>query len=79
MLPLLQRCCTTRHSSMQSVMAILPVSHSKSLMQGKVRDTYDFGDRLVIITTDRQSAFDRILAEVPFKVRCQPHRAVCVM
>eukprot|EP00891_Asterochloris_glomerata_P004412 jgi/Astpho2/4412/Aster-00030 len=36
-------------------------------MQGKVRDTYDFGDRLVIITTDRQSAFDRILAEVPFK------------
>ncbi|KAL6770325.1 hypothetical protein ACKKBG_A34505 [Auxenochlorella protothecoides x Auxenochlorella symbiontica] len=34
---------------------------------GKVRDTYDLGDRLLIVTTDRQSAFDRILASVPFK------------
>ncbi|MDX1900538.1 MAG: phosphoribosylaminoimidazolesuccinocarboxamide synthase [Gammaproteobacteria bacterium] len=36
-------------------------------MRGKVRDTYDLGDRLVLITTDRQSAFDRVLASVPFK------------
>ena len=35
--------------------------------QGKVRDSYDHGDSLVLITTDRQSAFDRILASVPFK------------
>lgn len=35
--------------------------------RGKVRDTYDAGDRLVLITTDRQSAFDRLLAHVPFK------------
>lgn len=35
--------------------------------QGKVRDTYDLGDRVVIVTTDRQSAFDRLLAAVPFK------------
>ena len=35
--------------------------------QGKVRDTYDLGDKLVIVTTDRQSAFDRLLAAVPFK------------
>jgi phosphoribosylaminoimidazole-succinocarboxamide synthase len=35
--------------------------------QGKVRDTYDLGDRLVLITTDRQSAFDRVLASVPYK------------
>jgi phosphoribosylaminoimidazole-succinocarboxamide synthase len=35
--------------------------------QGKVRDTYDVGDKLVIVTTDRQSAFDRLLASVPFK------------
>ncbi|CAG9461409.1 unnamed protein product [Pedinophyceae sp. YPF-701] len=34
---------------------------------GKVRDTYDCGDKLVIVTTDRQSAFDRLLASVPFK------------
>jgi len=36
-------------------------------MAGKVRDTYDLGDRLIIITTDRQSAFDRVLAAIPFK------------
>lgn len=35
--------------------------------QGKVRDTYDLGDKLLLITTDRLSAFDRVLAAVPFK------------
>jgi phosphoribosylaminoimidazole-succinocarboxamide synthase len=35
--------------------------------RGKVRDTFDLGDRLVLVTTDRQSAFDRVLASVPFK------------
>lgn len=35
--------------------------------QGKVRDTYDLGEKLVIVTTDRQSAFDRLLASIPFK------------
>lgn len=35
--------------------------------QGKVRDTYDVGDKLILVTTDRQSAFDRVLAAVPFK------------
>ena len=35
--------------------------------QGKVRDTYDLGDKLLLITTDRQSAFDRVLAAVPYK------------
>lgn len=34
---------------------------------GKVRDIYDAGDKLILITTDRQSAFDRILASIPFK------------
>eukprot|EP00238_Polyblepharides_amylifera_P014992 CAMPEP_0196581982 /NCGR_PEP_ID=MMETSP1081-20130531/36780_1 /TAXON_ID=36882 /ORGANISM="Pyramimonas amylifera, Strain CCMP720" /LENGTH=408 /DNA_ID=CAMNT_0041902415 /DNA_START=47 /DNA_END=1273 /DNA_ORIENTATION=- len=34
---------------------------------GKVRDFYDLGDLLILITTDRQSAFDRLLATVPFK------------
>ena len=53
------------------------MSHSKRQLklragvcsQGKVRDTYDCGDCLVIATTDRQSAFDRLLASVPFKGR----------
>ncbi len=35
--------------------------------RGKVRDRYDLGDKLVLITTDRQSAFDRVLASIPFK------------
>jgi phosphoribosylaminoimidazole-succinocarboxamide synthase len=35
--------------------------------RGKVRDVYDLGDKLILITTDRQSAFDRILAAIPFK------------
>lgn len=35
--------------------------------QGKVRDTYRRGDRLVLITTDRLSAFDHVLTTLPFK------------
>ncbi len=36
--------------------------------KGKVRDTYELGDgSMIIVTTDRQSAFDRELAAVPFK------------
>jgi phosphoribosylaminoimidazole-succinocarboxamide synthase len=34
---------------------------------GKVRDIYDQGDRLVLITTDRHSSFDRIIAHIPWK------------
>ncbi len=34
---------------------------------GKVRDQYEFGDRVALVTTDRQSAFDRVLASIPFK------------
>ena len=35
---------------------------------GKVRDNYDLADgRRILIATDRQSAFDQVLAAVPFK------------
>lgn len=34
---------------------------------GKVRDIYTVDDQLVLITTDRLSAFDRILGAVPYK------------
>ena len=37
------------------------------LFKGKVRDTVDLGKEMLIITSDRISAFDRILAEIPFK------------
>lgn len=35
--------------------------------QGKVRDTYDLGDEMLIVTTDRLSAFDVVLTTLPFK------------
>jgi phosphoribosylaminoimidazole-succinocarboxamide synthase len=36
--------------------------------QGKVRDTYRIGDKLVLVATDRISAFDHILKQtIPFK------------
>lgn len=34
---------------------------------GKVRDIYEQLDRLILITTDRHSSFDRIIAHVPHK------------
>ena len=47
----------------------LPFLGSKS--QGKVRDIYQHssqsGDQLILVTTDRLSAFDRILGLVPYK------------
>ncbi|XP_058222568.1 phosphoribosylaminoimidazole-succinocarboxamide synthase, chloroplastic isoform X1 [Rhododendron vialii] len=45
----------------------LAVPGLKSKTRGKVRDIYDGGDYLVLVTTDRQSAFDRVLASIPFK------------
>ena len=36
-------------------------------IQGKVRDSYVLGDRRVLVTSDRLSAFDVILTTVPFK------------
>jgi len=35
--------------------------------QGKVRDSYELPDKMVFITTDRQTAFDRMLAVIPCK------------
>ena len=35
--------------------------------KGKVRDVYVTKDKVLLISTDRQSAFDRNLANIPFK------------
>lgn len=57
----------------ESIIARLPYCltqtdfHFGKKYQGKVRDTYDLGDRLMLVTTDRQSAFDKVLACVPYK------------
>ncbi len=37
------------------------------LYRGKVRDNYSRGDRIVMVTTDRISAFDHVLGTIPFK------------
>lgn len=34
---------------------------------GKVRDVYEQKDRLILVTTDRHSSFDRIIAHIPHK------------
>ncbi len=34
---------------------------------GKVRDIYDADETLILITTDRHSSFDRIIAHIPWK------------
>ncbi|TYB31483.1 MAG: phosphoribosylaminoimidazolesuccinocarboxamide synthase [Candidatus Mcinerneyibacterium aminivorans] len=40
----------------------------KKISEGKVRDIYDMDDKLLIITTDRVSAFDHVLKEgIPYK------------
>lgn len=34
---------------------------------GKVRDIYTMPDKIILISTDRHSSFDRIIAHIPFK------------
>lgn len=42
--------------------------HFGTRYEGKVRDTYRQEDRLILVTTDRISAFDHVLAQtIPFK------------
>lgn len=38
-----------------------------SFFKGKVRDIFDLGDEFLIVTSDRISAFDRVLATIPCK------------
>jgi len=50
--------------ALEGIAADWPYEHA----QGKVRDLFSLpGDRWLIVTTDRLSAFDRILTLVPFK------------
>lgn len=56
------------------IRAVLPLAFDRAnlplpgMEAGKVREWYSLGDgRRVLITTDRLSAFDRILAAVPYK------------
>jgi len=51
-----------------NVLTDATISELPNHYKGKVRDTYQLDDgSMIIVTTDRQSAFDRDLAAVPFK------------
>ncbi|HEX5380093.1 MAG TPA: phosphoribosylaminoimidazolesuccinocarboxamide synthase [Phenylobacterium sp.] len=57
----------TAHVTRQ-VLAEIDIPELPNHYRGKVRDNYDLPDgRRVIIATDRLSAFDRILAAIPWK------------
>jgi hypothetical protein len=54
----------------RNAMDVLKETNAGNLGQkkaGKVRDIYDQGDKLILITTDRHSSFDRIIAHIPWK------------
>lgn len=54
--------------ALANVLTDAEFSELPSFQRGKVRDSYDLDDgRRVMIATDRQSAFDKVLAAVPFK------------
>ncbi|MFO0068157.1 MAG: phosphoribosylaminoimidazolesuccinocarboxamide synthase [Pirellulaceae bacterium] len=59
-----------RDRIMEGMRAILETHLPFPKRQGKVRDVYDLGDRLLIVSTDRISAFDWILpTPIPDKGR----------
>ena len=68
-----QQTSAMRTPNLDAIRAALPfcLTHTNFTFgkkyQGKVRDTYDLGDKLILVTTDRQSAFDRLIASVPYK------------
>ncbi|HAT1595185.1 TPA: phosphoribosylaminoimidazolesuccinocarboxamide synthase [Legionella pneumophila] len=70
---MLMSAMNTNVPSQEALLAALPFCLTETFLpfgkkyKGKVRDTYDLGDQLILVTTDRQSAFDRYLAAVPYK------------
>ncbi len=58
----------TIRSQIGNVLTDATIAELPNHYKGKVRDTYALDDgRMIIIATDRQSAFDKNLAAVPFK------------
>jgi phosphoribosylaminoimidazole-succinocarboxamide synthase len=53
--------------ALPNVLKTVDVPTLEEKYHGKVRDFYIKGDRRIIVTTDRQSAFDVILGCIPFK------------
>jgi len=55
------------HAQLPHTLRQLDLPSLGDLYRGKVRDNYSRGDRIVMITTDRVSAFDHVLGTIPFK------------
>ncbi len=55
------------HAQLPHTLRQLDLPALGDLYRGKVRDNYGRGDRIVMITTDRVSAFDHVLGTIPFK------------
>lgn len=55
------------HAALPDALAGVDLPFLGARTQGKVRDIYRHDDRLILVTTDRLSAFDRILGLVPYK------------
>ena len=53
--------------SLPHVLKTIDIHRLGKKYQGKVRDFYMKADKRILITTDRQSAFDVILGHIPFK------------
>lgn len=53
--------------ALPNVLKTVDVTGLGKKQQGKVRDFYFHGDKRITITTDRQSAFDRVLGYIPYK------------
>src|SRR4051812_11380283 len=53
--------------ALPNILQTIDVPKLGKKQQGKVRDFYLLNDQRVIITTDRQSAFDVILGCIPYK------------
>jgi phosphoribosylaminoimidazole-succinocarboxamide synthase len=55
------------HAQLPHTLRQLDLPALGDLYRGKVRDNYARGDRIVMVTTDRVSAFDHVLGTIPFK------------
>lgn len=52
---------------MAAVLKTINLKNIGKKQQGKVRDFYVLPDKRIIVTTDRQSAFDVVLGHIPYK------------
>jgi len=53
---------------LDNVLADVDFPELGNRISGKVRDSFVIGKKRILVTTDRISAFDRILGTIPFKI-----------